>query len=51
MNAFTLILLGWPFYLMVNGKLTTYVSIAKPSATATQAGASAPASSSTGSAS
>jgi hypothetical protein len=47
MNAFTLILLGWPFYLMVNGKLTTYVTLAKPSATQAT-GASAPAASSTG---
>lgn len=31
MNAFALILLGWPIYLAVNGRLSDYVNLAKPS--------------------
>ena len=30
MNAFALILLSWPFYLAVNGRLSEYVDLAKP---------------------
>lgn len=36
MNAFTLLLLAWPFYLAVNGKLVTYVDFAKPGNKASQ---------------
>ena len=32
MNAFSLIMLAWPLYLAVNGKLADYVSLAKPGA-------------------
>jgi hypothetical protein len=32
MNTFAAILLAWPFYLAIKGKLATYVGFAKPAA-------------------
>lgn len=34
MNTFAAILLAWPFYLAIKGKLVTYVAFAKPSSAA-----------------
>lgn len=34
MNTFAFLLLAFPFYLTVNGKLATYIALAKPSANA-----------------
>jgi hypothetical protein len=38
MNTFAALLLAFPFYLAVNGKLADYVALAKPSATKSAAG-------------
>ena len=34
MNTFAAILLAWPFYLAIKGKLSTYVAFAKPGSAA-----------------
>lgn len=39
MNAFSAILLAWPFYLAVKGELVTYIKLAKANSTATAAAA------------
>jgi hypothetical protein len=39
---FVLLLLAWPFYLTVNGRLATYAALAMPTATTTPPGTVAP---------
>jgi hypothetical protein len=46
MSAFSALLLAWPFYLAVNGRLAAYINLAKPaggngSAAVSAAGATA----------
>jgi hypothetical protein len=46
-STFALLLLAYPFYLAVNGRLTVYTSLASSAATAATASSSAPAASNT----